>query len=82
MPGPKMRYRGLLIVGAVQEGDDLSTIAGTADAELGGGDAVGDVVLHGPGNSGAVELAGDDVGEGHSASEAGLPMARHRKVTT
>ena len=68
--GPKC-YWGLLIVGAVQEGDDLGAVAGTADTELGGGDAVGDAVLDSPGNSGAVELARNHIGEGHLCGGGG-----------
>ena len=63
MPGPKCCWES--VVGTIQERNDLGAVADAAHAELGGRDAIGDALFHGPCNSGGVELTGLDVGEGH-----------------
>jgi len=52
------------VVGSVEEGDDLGTVAGGVGAELGGGQAVGDAVLHGPENGLIEEIGVFHIGEG------------------
>ena len=52
------------VVGAVEEGDHLSAVAGGGGAEVGGIHTVGDAVLHSPEDGVIEEIGGFHIGEG------------------
>ena len=74
---------GESVLGAIEEGHDLGPGAAVAGAERGVRCAVGHAVLHGPGHSLGVEIAGRHVGEAvhrggggaHGAIEEGHVLA-------
>ena len=68
-------HDGLLVVGAVQEGDDLGTGAVAHGVEGGGGSTGGDAVLQSPQSSVVVEGALSHVGEGVLGGVGGLALS-------
>ena len=79
---PRLPFWWFLLIGAIEEGDDLAARAGRIRAERRGRGAVGHAVFDCPQNSIIVVAAGGNIGEGGrgglgSGAALGTPQEGH-----